>query len=63
MSERTRLPNRRQSETFDLTAQGLKFTCTISRFLTARWAKYSCRTIRPVLWPASTRRTPPLSAH
>ena len=32
MSERTRLPNRRASETFDLEAQGLKFTCTISRF-------------------------------
>src|ERR1700730_4517315 len=32
MSERERLPNRRQSETFDLTAQGLKITCTISRF-------------------------------
>lgn len=32
MSERIRLPNRRQSETFDLEAQGLKFTCTVSRF-------------------------------
>jgi hypothetical protein len=30
MSERTRLPNRRQSETFDLEAQGLKFTATVS---------------------------------
>ena len=29
---RARLPNRRQSETFDLTAQGLKFTATVSRF-------------------------------
>jgi hypothetical protein len=32
MSERVRLPNRRQSETFELTAQGLKFTCTVSHF-------------------------------
>jgi hypothetical protein len=29
---RIRLPNRRASETFELTAQGLKFTCTVSRF-------------------------------
>jgi len=29
---RRRLANRRASETFDLLAQGLKFTCTISRF-------------------------------
>ena len=32
MSERVRLANRRASESFDLMAQGLKFTCTISRF-------------------------------
>jgi hypothetical protein len=32
MSTRNRLPNRRASETFDLEAQGLKFTATISRF-------------------------------
>jgi hypothetical protein len=32
MSERRRLPNRRASETFDLESQGLKFTCTVSRF-------------------------------
>lgn len=31
-SIRHRLPNRRASETFDLEAQGLKFTCTVSRF-------------------------------
>ena len=32
MSERRRLPNRRLSETFELEAQGLKFTATVSRF-------------------------------
>jgi hypothetical protein len=32
MSQRTRLRNRRASETFELHAQGLKFTCSISRF-------------------------------
>ena len=32
MSERTRLPNRRSSENFDLEAQGLKFTATVSRY-------------------------------
>jgi hypothetical protein len=32
MTARQRLPNRRASETFDLEAQGLKFTATISRF-------------------------------
>ena len=29
---RRRLANRRASESFDLMAQGLKFTCTVSRF-------------------------------
>jgi hypothetical protein len=29
---RHRLPNRRRSETFDIEAQGLRFTATISRF-------------------------------
>ena len=29
---RHRLPNRRPSETFELEAQGLKFTATVSRF-------------------------------
>ena len=32
MTERHRLPNRRLSETFELEAQGLKFTATVSRF-------------------------------
>ena len=36
---RCRLPNRRQSETFDLEAQGLKFTCTVSRFPNGRLAE------------------------
>jgi hypothetical protein len=36
---RRRLPNRRQSETFYLEAQGLKFTCTISRFSDGRLAE------------------------
>jgi hypothetical protein len=32
MSLRRRLPNRRQSETFDLESQNLGFTATVSRF-------------------------------
>jgi hypothetical protein len=32
MSGRTRLPNRRSSETFDLQVAGLKYTATVSRF-------------------------------
>jgi ribonucleoside-diphosphate reductase alpha chain len=32
MTARRRLPNRRASLTFDLAAQGLKFTCTASCF-------------------------------
>jgi hypothetical protein len=32
MTARRRLPNRRASETFDLEAQGLSFTATVSRF-------------------------------
>jgi hypothetical protein len=32
MTARRRLPNRRQSQTFDLEAQGLSFTATVSRF-------------------------------
>ena len=32
MSLRSRLPNRRASETFEIEAQGLRFTCTVSRF-------------------------------
>ena len=31
MSERTRLPNRRASETFNLECNGLRYTATISR--------------------------------
>lgn len=30
--ERRRLPNRRNSETFDLEVGGLKYTCTVSKF-------------------------------
>jgi ribonucleoside-diphosphate reductase alpha chain len=32
MSQRTRLPNRRQAETFELEVAGLNYTCTIGRF-------------------------------
>jgi hypothetical protein len=32
MTMRRRLPNRRASETFDVTSQGLQFTCTASWF-------------------------------
>jgi hypothetical protein len=32
MSARLRLPNRRPSETFELEAQGLKFTCSVGRY-------------------------------
>jgi hypothetical protein len=32
MSERRRLPNRRLSETFEIEAQGLTYTATVSRF-------------------------------
>jgi hypothetical protein len=39
MSERVRLSNRRQSITFDLEAQGLRFTCTASRFSDGRLAE------------------------
>jgi hypothetical protein len=39
MSRRIRLPNRRESETFGLEAQGLKFTCTASRFPDGRLAE------------------------
>lgn len=40
MSRRIRLPNRRESETFGLEAQGLKFTCTASRFPDGRLAEF-----------------------
>ena len=32
MTARARLPNRRGSETFELTVAGLDYTCTVSRF-------------------------------
>ena len=32
MTTRERLPDRRPAETFDLTAGGLKYTCTVGRF-------------------------------
>ena len=32
MTTRRRLPNRRASITFEVESQGLKFTCTVSRF-------------------------------
>jgi hypothetical protein len=33
---RTRLPNRRASETFELEVAGLRYTCTVSRFANGR---------------------------
>lgn len=36
MTERTRLPNRRASETFDLEVAGLRYTATVSRFADGR---------------------------
>ena len=36
MSERTRLPNRRASETFDIESAGLRYTATVSRFADGR---------------------------
>jgi hypothetical protein len=36
MSERQRLPNRRQAETFELEAGGLRYTCTIAWYLDGR---------------------------
>ena len=39
MSVRARLPNRRPAETFDLTAGGLKYTCTIGQFVDGRLAE------------------------
>jgi ribonucleoside-diphosphate reductase alpha chain len=32
MTQRHRLPNRRESTTFDLASQGLRFSCTVSCF-------------------------------
>lgn len=39
MTARTRLPNRRGSETFGLECAGLSYTCTISRFADGRVAE------------------------
>jgi hypothetical protein len=39
MSERERLPNRSRSETFELTAQNLRLTCTVSYFQDGRLAE------------------------
>ena len=36
MTTRERLPDRRPAETFDLTAGGLKYTCTVGRFADGR---------------------------
>jgi hypothetical protein len=37
--KRERLPNRRQSETFDFECAGLRYTCTIGRFRDGRIAE------------------------
>jgi hypothetical protein len=39
MTARTRLPNRRGSETFSLQSQGLAYTATVSRFADGRLAE------------------------
>jgi hypothetical protein len=39
MTARMRLPDRRPAETFELTAGGLKYTCTIGRFPDGRLAE------------------------
>jgi hypothetical protein len=39
MSLRERLPNRRESETFNLAAGGLSYTCTVSRYSDGRLAE------------------------
>jgi hypothetical protein len=36
MNSRERLPNRRRSETFNLTALGLRYTATVSRYADGR---------------------------
>jgi hypothetical protein len=39
MTARERLPNRRASETFELTVAGLGYTCTVSRYADGRMAE------------------------
>ena len=39
MTARERLPNRRASETFELTVAGLDYTCTVSRYADDRIAE------------------------
>jgi hypothetical protein len=39
MTARERLPNRRASETLDLTVAGLGYTCTVSRYADGRIAE------------------------
>ena len=36
MTARKRLPNRRHAETFELTVGGLRYVCTIGRFVDGR---------------------------
>jgi hypothetical protein len=39
MTARTRLPNRRQAETFELEVGGLHYTCTVGRYSDGRVAE------------------------
>jgi hypothetical protein len=39
MTARTRLPNRRLSETFELEVAGLRYTCTVSRLADGKLAE------------------------
>jgi hypothetical protein len=47
MTQRKRLPNRRYSETFDLGANGLKYTATVSRFADGRIAEIFLSNTKP----------------
>jgi hypothetical protein len=46
MTARRRLPNRRQAETFELEAGGLRYVCTIGRFADGTLAEVLTRTAR-----------------
>ena len=57
-TQRRRLPNRRISESFDLESQGLRFTCTASRFADGTLAEIFLTNHRAGSKPESTRRMP-----
>jgi hypothetical protein len=47
MSARERLPNRRLAETFQLEVGGLRYTCTVGRFLDGRVAEIFLSNTKP----------------